>query len=264
MKNLIKLNKTTIGMVSALAMLPMAGSAATINWSTSVDLLAGGNNTDFISQNGTFAVGINGGTTTTTQTIGDSVFTATTSAQIISGVTANGVTLIGDFASDAGPTTFGDGGFNGLNDIFDLLNSAVYAGTSLTMSGLTIGNQYEIQLMGNDARGTNRSGYMIGVTDDATLDVFSRVANLNNFTAASELSGDYLIGTFTADAASQTFRMGGTRAGNYVDGQAYDNPNGGQAQINALQVRDLGVVPEPSSTALLGLGGLALILRRKK
>ncbi|MDB4409051.1 PEP-CTERM sorting domain-containing protein, partial [Akkermansiaceae bacterium] len=77
-------------------------------------------------------------------------------------------------------------------------------------------------------------------------------------------SGDYLIGTFTADAASQTFRMGATRAGNYVDGQAYDNSNGGQAQINALQVRDLGVVPEPSSTALLGLGGLALILRRRK
>ncbi|WP_309489801.1 PEP-CTERM sorting domain-containing protein [Oceaniferula flava] len=38
------------------------------------------------------------------------------------------------------------------------------------------------------------------------------------------------------------------------------NPNG-NAQFDYLEV---GVVPEPSTTALLGLGGLALILRRRK
>lgn len=36
------------------------------------------------------------------------------------------------------------------------------------------------------------------------------------------------------------------------------------AVINGMQIVDTTVVPEPSSTALLGLGGLALILRRRK
>jgi len=39
------------------------------------------------------------------------------------------------------------------------------------------------------------------------------------------------------------------------------NPAGGRAPLAGFQIVE---VPEPSSAALLGLGGLALILRRRK
>ena len=61
-----------------LAMLPMASSAATITWAPSVNLFAGGNNSDFISQNGDFVVGFNGGTTAVATTVGTSVFQSAT------------------------------------------------------------------------------------------------------------------------------------------------------------------------------------------
>jgi hypothetical protein len=43
--------------------------------------------------------------------------------------------------------------------------------------------------------------------------------------------------------------------------EAFDGATSTGLQLNAYQLRS---VPEPSSTALLGLGGLALILRRRK
>lgn len=57
----------------------------------------------------------------------------------------------------------------------------------------------------------------------------------------------------------------------YADGTAYNSGGGGVADAtistqNFDQVfhLDIAAVPEPSTTALLGLGGLALILRRRK
>ena len=38
----------------------------------------------------------------------------------------------------------------------------------------------------------------------------------------------------------------------------------GWQSVAGIQFEQTGVVPEPSTTALLGLGGLALILRRRK
>ncbi len=43
-----------------------------------------------------------------------------------------------------------------------------------------------------------------------------------------------------------------------------DSHTGDKWALNELAVEGTAVVPEPSSTALLGLGGLALILRRRK
>jgi hypothetical protein len=59
----------------------------------------------------------------------------------------------------------------------------------------------------------------------------------------------FFVGSFTADSTSQGF-------------QAY-NTGDTAGFLNAVSVRTT-LVPEPSSTALLGLGGLALILRRRK
>jgi hypothetical protein len=61
------------------------------------------------------------------------------------------------------------------------------------------------------------------------------------------LNDQFAIGTFTANGTTQ-------------DLSAVAN-GFGQAHINALQVR---AVPEPSSAVLISLGGIALILHRRK
>jgi hypothetical protein len=43
-----------------------------------------------------------------------------------------------------------------------------------------------------------------------------------------------------------------------------DKVSGDHGMWNGFQLVETGAIPEPSSTALLGLGGLALILRRRR
>jgi len=266
-------------------MLPMASSAATINWGASVNLFAGGNNNSFISQNGDFVVGFNGGTSAVETTIGTSIFTSVNQTTISAGITGSGiysgVGVSTNAGNSAGPTTFGDGEFNSLGDVFDLLNSAVYTDSSelglLTITGLNIGNTYEIQILVNDARGgTNASirdvEWKVGYNDGNGGTTITGLADLTNraFNDSGDpnLAGDYIIGTFIADATSQSFNYGATRGNNTADefdlGDTLAQLSGGQSHINAFQLRETAVVPEPSSTALLGLGGLVLLLHRRK
>lgn len=244
-------------------------SAGTITWLPSVNLFAGGDNNNFISQNGTFVVGFNGGTTSATTTIGDSVFTAVNQATITgAGHTGGGVTLTSDFINDAGPTTFQDGEFT-VGDVSGLINSGLWSGTSFTMSGLTVNQQYEMQILVNDARGGTGAGtrdtlWEVGFNDGVGGTTIAGKADLNNrpFNDSGDpnLAGDYIIGTFTAMTTTQTFDFAATRAG-YTIGDDLTNVNAGQAQINAFQLR---AIPEPSSLALLGLGSLFLAKRRRR
>jgi len=50
----------------------------------------------------------------------------------------------------------------------------------------------------------------------------------------------------------------GVKVGLFDDLQVYDHA------LSNTEVQALAAVPEPSSAALLGLGGIALILRRRK
>ena len=58
--------------------------------------------------------------------------------------------------------------------------------------------------------------------------------------------GQFVIGTFTADAATQDFSF-----------------SSNARQLNAIQLRAVAV-PEPSSIALVGLSGLGLLIRRRR
>ncbi|WP_235203409.1 PEP-CTERM sorting domain-containing protein [Sulfuriroseicoccus oceanibius] len=90
--------------------------------------------------------------------------------------------------------------------------------------------------------------------------------------------GDFLGGTLTGvtfttttNNLASTAALGGINADRLritVTDNFFGEPGrGGGDRVSAAEfafVGDVAAVPEPSSTALLGLGGLALILRRRK
>ena len=260
---------------------------AQITWSTSTDLFAGGDNSDFISQNGNFVLGINAGGLDTT--IGTAVFTNAggnfdadggliniEGQRALGGVvsTQNGVTFTGDFDNVQAPT-FGAGEFTdaavGIND---LINTAAFNNVfdpatpdTVSFTGLTPGDTYELQVLVSDGRGGTGGGirderWLVAFTNSVD-DLVATTAQLSNrpFNDADSpgMAGDFVIGTFTADdSGAIAFSMSATRGNSFaqdpvseadlfivgesINIAANDPPgtvSGGQVQINALQLRNI-------------------------
>ena len=95
----------------------------------------------------------------------------------------------------------------------------------------------------------------------------AHAGNGNSWSSAQTFSMDFSaadFGTvFQTGAGTEgtllTFEVGGVTK-DLVDGSSYANSNRGNYVDNIV----FTLVPEPTTTALLGLGGLALILRRRK
>ena len=279
-----KFFKMVTGFAIAAMVVGSAGfaHASIITWDPSVDLFAGGANTSFVSQNGTFVAGFNGGAAAVTQTVGDTTFTALDNVALNNGTTIGGVTLTGNFTGSAGPTTFGGGRLGPDPTATALINSAVFQGTNLTLSGLTVGNTYEVQILVNDARGGGASvrdeEWQNAYNDGNGGTTITGIAQLNNraFNDGADPAndGDFIIGTFVAAAGgtqsidfiasrgndpTQTLDLGGTFG-------AAQNFNAGQAQINAFQLREIAianVVPEPGTASFL-LGGLLIGFAKRR
>lgn len=108
----------------------------------------------------------------------------------------------------------------------------------------------------------------------ATIDTVTVTAA--DVTAAGFANGDE--GTLVFDVTDTAVTMGGTYAlqfittnNNYIvkwrndtDGYTGGQPFGDDFKANGYNFGVYGAVPEPSTAALLGLGGLALILRRRR
>ena len=104
---------------------------------------------------------------------------------------------------------------------------------TITFSGLTPGDPYSVQYWINDSRG--------GAGSNRTITIGTQTLACNTTQSAGGL-GQWIKGTFTANAATQSFTVG---AGT-------DNVSFG----SAVQIR---VVPEPSTTVTL-IGSAALVV----
>ncbi len=222
--NKTRINKYTVALATSTAMMASA-SAATIAWGE-FDLDAAASE---ISTNGTLIEALNLVNTdareaTDTTTINGVVFTATY--------------LFNSGYSEDNP--FGVSTGDASLDLLYLQAGYDYNDAQLlTLTGLTIGAEYELQSFFGENVGEPLlkmnvgDGFTVQKTSSGTVE-----------------NGAWIIGTFTADATIQIFHSA--------------ENNSTTSLLSGYQLREISSVPEPSSTALIGLGGLALILRRSK
>lgn len=258
----MKMNRILKPIVASFA-LASVSHGAVISWSSPVNITG---NSD-VSTTGSFVQAynlasvtnttVNGveflGTTVTPSAVGQSVanrhtFAPTTgystavlvpdytgSAGAFGGLTSEYRDLLRSFASGSGAVAVANGGAN-------------RNGSTLTLHDLVPDQEYLLQIWVNDSRGTNTvlSGHLGLDITAPTVPGGGITVNYNSGTAGS--LGQYVIGTFTADATTQSFSI-------------YSGGSSGLAILNAYQLR---TIPEPS-TALLGVLGLSgLALRRRR
>ncbi len=129
-----------------------------------------------------------------------------------------------------------------------LLRTAAFSNAgstlTLTLSGLTLGQEYLFQWWVNDSR------LAAGADRQATSTAGNSTQLEYNVSNTEGGVGQYVTGTFTADGTSQSITITGQTTG--IVGPA--------PQVNAMQLR---TVPEPAGALLLLAGGAMLLARRR-
>ena len=137
-----------------------------------------------------------------------------------------------------------------VSDAYDtLLSSTRSYGTNISLSGLQSGTKYAVQIWVNDSRSDSTAARQTSFTAGNT----SALVQASRDDTEKHL-GQYVIGTFTADAATQAITYEGYDGnGNQLNDARY---------VNALLVT---TVPEPGSAGLFGFLLLsAAFLRRRR
>jgi hypothetical protein len=221
--------------------------AASVTWGPAQTISA---DTD-VSTAGTSVAAFNVGTSGTAATTVNGV---TFQPFIVSAVP----TSVGNFTLASG-TSFsgtnslagsGNAPFNNLSAAYQALLAAaveplsIPATYTLTMSSLTVGTQYQFQWWTDLSNGGN--------TTTTTASAGNSVTLSQNTTAATGGVGQFAIGTFTADAATEVITFAVNSGGNAL------------GQFNAFQLRALPAVGGGGSAPLPaarwpGLGSLAAI-----
>jgi hypothetical protein len=125
----------------------------------------------------------------------------------------------------------------------------------------TIGTSYDIDFLAAGAAYTQASQLNNGTTDGLKIDVLraSDSAVLHTFNQVVAQP----IGVGDLGLTAYNFNYSGDGSGDILFRVGPVNAGQGRFQ-GTIDDLSLSAVPEPTTTALLGLGGLALILRRRK
>ena len=178
--------------------------------------------------------------------------------------TANGYTFGTDDFSNVGHAALGGGanqlsaypdylsggGTSGDASLDNVLTNGLYGDAgqtkTATLNNLTIGTTYKVLTLLADTRNNPAIiGRTVNVTDGGAGTINQTYAYL----AGSPNLGGYVLGTFTADAATQSLA------------QVISDLNSPQgSQFNGLLV---ATVPEPTILGLLGLGAVGILSRRR-
>ena len=211
--------------VALLACFALAGdaSAANITWDAPVAITTNGSASDVV----------NLGTTVEAQ-----YATSGLGAQTVNGVTfQEGFT---NYATPNGTTTGALSGSTGNGAYDTILNGFAYDGlnpNTLTLTGLTVGKTYDVQIWGLDDRdccSSRTESFTGGSNTSATFAVGSNVS---------------ITGHFVADATTQAVLLNG------VDQS--------QMNLNAFAVTTSNT-PEPAALVLAGLGAVGLLVAARR
>ena len=217
-------------------------NASDITWETPVQIDDAG---AFVDKTGSLLVAINSDDVGDNASINGVTFAGNDLARWDAGISgANGVTVSSDAENGSFRNTFVQGGGPPptITDsaINNLISGAIWGTQTVTLTGLTPGDTYIVQIISNDSR-DGRSDDFVAVLSDGVNDVATSLANgtaglnpLSNSapTAANpSLPGSAIVGTFIADATTQTFEIAGS------DNGGASLNSGGRAQINGFQLR---------------------------
>ena len=197
-------------------------SFAAITWGTATNIVG---DTD-VSTAGTLHASLNVGNSTT-ETINGVTFNASDANLVINGY-ANTDYINGPLATDLVPAT---GSYS------NALETGEYNFDTITINGLTIGQEYLVQVWSSDAREATTPGVpgrYITLDDTATVH-----ENQNHDNTASTF-GQWITGTFVADQTSQTISVKGFNSDN--------TEYAGSIAVNMAQVR---AVPEAASMTMI-------------
>ncbi|MCW1924455.1 autotransporter-associated beta strand repeat-containing protein [Luteolibacter arcticus] len=207
-----------IALLPLLAQAPAAW-AASINFATPVTVAGDAD----VSTTGTFLYAYNWANST--RTVNGVTFTGISSNTTVGTnltLTQWGNVNTGAFNSGSNPFNSLSSSYKGMlvGSAFNNSVSGNVGTNTVTLNNLIAGHQYAVQFWVGDARGSTRSETLSSVGGNSVSLAFTTPTSAGG-------AGQYTIGTFTADAATQAFTVTAT--------------GGSIPQMNALQVRDLGI-----------------------